>query len=40
MTMAYRPKDPRRVRQIKLGNKVRFEAEQASSDYTDTKRQK
>jgi hypothetical protein len=31
---------PRQVRQIKVGNKVRFEAEQASSDYTDTKMQK
>src|SRR5262245_8411555 len=31
---------PRQLRQIKVGNKVRFEAEQASSDYTDTKMQK
>jgi Copper binding periplasmic protein CusF len=38
--MAYRAQGPRQVRQIKVGNKIRFEAEQASSDYTDTKMQK
>jgi hypothetical protein len=40
MTMACRAQGPRQVRQIKVGNKARFEAEQASSDYTDTKMQK
>jgi Cu/Ag efflux protein CusF len=40
MTMAYQAQGPRQVRQIKVGSKVRFEAEQASSDHTDTKMQK
>jgi Cu/Ag efflux protein CusF len=40
MTMVYRVKDPAMLKQVKVGDKVRFEAEEASSGYTVTKMQK
>lgn len=40
MTMAYRVKDPTMLRQIKVGDQVKFEAEEAASGYTVTKLQK
>ena len=40
MTMVYRVKDPAMLKQVKVGDKVRFEAEEAESGYTVTKLQK
>ena len=40
MTMVYRVKDPAMLQQIKVGDKVQFEAEEAASGYTITKMQK
>ena len=40
MIMAYRAKDSARSGRSKSATKVRFEVEQASSDYTDTKMRK
>ncbi len=40
MTMVYRVKDPAMLQQIKVGDKVQFEAEEAASGYTVTKMQK
>lgn len=40
MTMVYRVKDPAMLKQVKVGDKVTFEAEEASSGYTVTKIQK
>jgi Cu/Ag efflux protein CusF len=37
MTMVYRVKDPAMLKQVKVGNKVTFEAEEAASGYTVTK---
>src|SRR5215510_10876786 len=40
MTMVYRVKDPAMLKQVKVGDKVRFEAENADNGYTVTKIQK
>ena len=40
MTMVYRVKDPSLLKQIKVGDTVTFEAEEAASGYTVTKLQK
>ncbi|MCA6109428.1 copper-binding protein [Bradyrhizobium cenepequi] len=40
MTMVYRVKDPAMLKQVKVGDKVQFEAEEAASGYTVTKLQK
>ena len=40
MTMVYRVKDPAMLKQVKVGDKVTFEAEDAASGYTVTKMQK
>jgi Cu(I)/Ag(I) efflux system periplasmic protein CusF len=40
MTMAYRVKDPAMLEQVKVGDKVQFEAESADNGYTVTKIQK
>lgn len=40
MTMAYRVKDPTMLKQVKVGDKVKFEAENADGGYTVTKLQK
>ncbi len=40
MTMVYRVKDPAMPQQVKVGDKVDFEAEEAASGYTVTKMQK
>jgi len=40
MTMVYRVKDPAMLKQVKAGDKVTFEAEEAASGYTVTKIQK
>jgi len=40
MTMVYRVKDPGMLKQVKVGDKVTFEAEEAASGYTVTKMQK
>lgn len=40
MTMVYRVKDPAMLRQVKAGDKVTFEAEEAATGYTVTKIQK
>jgi Cu(I)/Ag(I) efflux system protein CusF len=40
MTMAYRVKDPAMLKQIKVGDKVQFEAESGDSGFTVTKIQK
>jgi Cu/Ag efflux protein CusF len=40
MTMAYRVKYPAMLKQVKVGDKVRFEAENADNGYTVTKIQK
>jgi Cu/Ag efflux protein CusF len=37
MTMVYRVKDPALLKQVKVGDKVTFEAEEAASGYTVTK---
>jgi Cu/Ag efflux protein CusF len=40
MTMVYRAKDPAMLKQVKVGDKVSFEAEEAGGGYTVTKLQK
>jgi Cu/Ag efflux protein CusF len=40
MTMVYRVKDPAMLKQVKVGDKVKFEAEEAASGYTVTRLQK
>ena len=40
MTMVYRVKDPSLLKQVKVGDKVTFEAEEAASGYTVTKMEK
>lgn len=40
MTMVYRVKDPGMLKQVKVGDKVTFEAEEAASGYTVTKMDK
>ncbi|MBR0785215.1 copper-binding protein [Bradyrhizobium iriomotense] len=40
MTMVYRVKDPAMLKQVKVGDKVTFEAEEATSGYTVTKMDK
>ncbi|MCP3380687.1 MULTISPECIES: copper-binding protein [unclassified Bradyrhizobium] len=37
MTMVYRVRDPAMLKQVKVGDKVSFEAEEAASGYTVTK---
>jgi len=40
MTMVYRVKDPAMLKQVKVGDKVMFDAEEATSGYTVTKMEK
>jgi Cu/Ag efflux protein CusF len=40
MTMVYLVKDPTMLKQVKVGDKVQFEAEEADKGYTVTKLQK
>ena len=40
MTMVFRVTDPAMLKQVKVGDKVDFEAEQGASGYTVTKMQK
>lgn len=40
MTMVFRVKDPAMLKKVKVGDKVDFEAENASTGYTVTKLQK
>ena len=40
MTMVYRVKDAAMLKQVKVGDKVTFEAEEAASGYTVTKMDK
>jgi len=40
MTMTFRVKDPAMLKDVQVGDKVEFEAEQATSGYTVTKMQK
>ena len=40
MTMVYRVRDPALLKQVKVGDKVTFEAEEAASGYTVTKIEK
>jgi Cu/Ag efflux protein CusF len=40
MTMTFRVKDPAMLKEVQVGDKVEFEAEQAASGYTVTKLQK
>ena len=40
MTMVYRVKDPAMLKEVKVGDKVRFEAENADAGYTVTRLQK
>jgi Cu/Ag efflux protein CusF len=40
MTMTYRVKDPVMLKQVKVGDNVRFEAESADNGFTVTKIQK
>ncbi|MET3910560.1 Cu/Ag efflux protein CusF [Bradyrhizobium sp. S3.3.6] len=40
MTMVYRVRDPAMLKQVKVGDKVSFEAEEAASGYTVTKMEK
>ena len=40
MTMIYRVKDATMLKQVKVGDKVNFEAEEAASGYTVTKMEK
>jgi Cu(I)/Ag(I) efflux system protein CusF len=40
MTMVYRVKDPAMLKQVKVGDKVQFEAEDGEAGYTVTKLQK
>ena len=37
MTMVYRVRDPALLKQVKVGDKVTFEAEEAASGYTVTR---
>jgi len=37
MTMAFRVQDPAMLKQVKVGDKVQFEAERAEAGYTVTK---
>ena len=39
MTVVYRMKDPAMLKQVKVGDKVKFEVEEAASGYTVTKLQ-
>ena len=40
MTMVYRVKDPAMLKQVKVGDRVKFEAEEAGGGYAVTKLQK
>ena len=40
MTMTFRVKDPAMLKELQVGDKIEFEAEQAASGYTVTKMQK
>ena len=40
MTMVYRVKDPAMLKQVKVGDKVQFEAENGEAGYTVTRLQK
>ena len=40
MTMVYRVKDPAMLKQVKVGDKVKFEAQSADAGYTVTKLEK
>ncbi len=40
MTMVYRVKDPAMLKQVKVGDKVKFEAEKADGGFTVTKIEK
>ena len=40
MTMIYRVKDPAVLKQVKVGDKVTFEAKEAASGYTVTRMEK
>jgi Cu/Ag efflux protein CusF len=40
MTMVYRVKDPALLKQVKVGDKVTFEAEEATAGYTVTRMEK
>ena len=40
MTMVFRVKEPAMLKEVKVGDKVEFEAEQGASGYTVTKMQK
>ena len=40
MTMVYRVKDPALLKQLKVGDKVKFEAEDAGGTYTVTRLEK
>jgi Cu(I)/Ag(I) efflux system protein CusF len=40
MTMAFRVRDPAMLKDVKVGDKVEFEAEQGASGYTVTKIQR
>ncbi|WGD50808.1 copper-binding protein [Bradyrhizobium sp. CB1650] len=40
MTMVYRVKDPAVLKQVKVGDKVTFEAEEAAAGYTVTRMEK
>jgi Cu/Ag efflux protein CusF len=40
MTMVYRVEDPAILKEVKVGDKVTFEAEETASGYTVTKLQK
>jgi len=40
MTMVYRVKDPAMLKQVKVGDKVKFEAENADGGFKVTKIQK
>ena len=40
MTMVYRVRDPALLKQVKVGDKVTFEAEEAAAGYTVTKMEK
>lgn len=40
MTMVYRVRDPAMLKQVKVGDKVSFEAVEAASGYTVTRMQK
>jgi Cu(I)/Ag(I) efflux system protein CusF len=40
MTMVFRVQDPAMLKQVKVGDRVEFEAENGASGYTVTKLQK